>query len=344
MSFSISSSSRDGLSLWTLKDEKTGAEVSILPEYGALLHTFRVPVNGELFNVIDGYKDLPELQKELITSFKGPKLSPFPCRIADSRYLFEGKEYSFADASIPDDSAVGGLAVDDSAAAGSTGKAALHGLLYDKSFNVNIDDDADDDHATLSLEYYYEHENPAYPHKYLCVVDYTLRRNNLLTVSTTITNLGSTIMPLADGWHPYFRLGGSVNDWVMQFNADTVLEFNERLIPTGTLLPYTVFRTPNPIGDLPLDNCFVLEPDWQRLSDGKIAACRIENPVNGLSISFFPDSSYPYLQLYIPPARTSIAVENLSGAPDCFNNEMGLLRLKPVDSQTFTVNYKVSVG
>ena len=55
------------------------------------------------------------------------------------------------------------------------------------------------------------------------------------------------------------------------------------------------------------------------------------------------DASYPYLQIYTPPGRDSIAVENLSGAPDCFNNKMGLHLLQPAHSQIFTVRYTVSV-
>ncbi len=323
MSFSIYRSSGDGLSQWVLKDEKAGTEVSVLPGFGALMHAFRVPLGEESFNVIDNYKDLPELQKELATSFKGPKLSPFPCRIADSRYHFAGKEYSFTN--------------------GSTGHLALHGLVYNKPFTVT-GEKADDNKAVLTLEYIYRKEDPGYPHDFRCEVVYTLEKDNRLTVRTLVTNLGGAEMPLADGWHPYFCLGGSVNDWVMQFHANTMLEFSEKLIPTGALLPYTVFKTPRQIMDSQLDNCFVLETDWQMLADGKTAACEIVNPGNGLRISFFPDSSYPYLQIYIPPGRQSIAIENLSGAPDCFNNKMGLLRLGAGHSQTFTVNYKVSVG
>jgi aldose 1-epimerase len=311
MSFSISRSFEDELSQWLLKDENTNTEVSIVPGCGALLHAFRVLLDGEDFNVIDNYKDLPELQKELATTFKGPKLSPFPCRIADSRYHFAGKEYSF--------------------------DMALHGLVYNKPFTVT-GEKADDHKAVLSLEYIYRKEDPGYPHDYRCEVIYTLEKDNRLTVRTLVANLGETEMPLADGWHPYFRLGGSVNDWVMQFHADTLLEFNGKLIPTGVLLPYSVFKTPRQIMDRQLDNCFVLEPGW---SD---PACEIVNPANGLRISLFPDSTYPYLQIYIPPGRQSIAIENLSGAPDCFNNKMGLLSLGAGHSQTFTVNYKVSVG
>jgi aldose 1-epimerase len=87
-----------------------------------------------------------------------------------------------------------------------------------------------------------------------------------------------------------------------------------------------------------LDNCFVLK------KEEKGAACEVFNPANGIKLSFFPDSAYPYLQIYTPPERRSIAIENLSGAPDCFNNRMGLLLLQPGHSQTFTIEYRLSLA
>ena len=55
-----------------------------------------------------------------------------------------------------------------------------------------------------------------------------------------------------------------------------------------------------------------------------------------------PDKNYPILQIYIPPHRTSIAIENLSGAPDNFNNGMGLLLLQPGEEKTFSTCYSVA--
>jgi aldose 1-epimerase len=123
----------------------------------------------------------------------------------------------------------------------------------------------------------------------------------------------------------------------MQFHAEAIVEFDDRLVPTGRLKQYDKFETLQPIGDTFLDNCFALKPDIVS------AACRLYNPANGLRISFFPDAGYPYLQIYTPATRDSIAIENLSGAPDCFNNGMGLLTLQPGHSQIFTVRYKIAI-
>jgi len=127
-----------------------------------------------------------------------------------------------------------------------------------------------------------------------------------------------------------------MSDWLLYFNADTQLELDTALVPTGRLLPYPGFLEEAPIGDTVLNNCFVLNPD-----EGG-SACTLRHPVNGLQLSIFPDASYPYILLYTPPHRRSIAIENLSAPPDAFNNKMGLLLLPPGDTRTFTVYYQLT--
>jgi aldose 1-epimerase len=333
MSFSISHLQENGLSLVSLKDESAGTEAVLLPGYGASLFAFRVRTGNGPFSVIDNYKDLDEVRREMHRSFKGPKLSPFPCRIAGARYSFEGKEYNFSQF--------------------FSDGSAIHGLLYDKAF-TSTDESADSSSATLTMEHRYDRQDPAYPFTYDCRVQYVLRTENLLEVRTTVTNAGKGALPLADGWHPYFQLGGKVDDWSLQFYASRIVEFNELLIPTGRLLEYDKFNTARLVGDTQLDNCFLLERFGSGETTGSAndaagsanntPACQLYNPGNGIRVSFFPGPGYPYLQLFTPPGRRSIAVENLSAAPDSFNNKMGLLVLEPGHSQTFTVNYKVSVG
>jgi aldose 1-epimerase len=317
MNFSIRHAKENGLDLINLIDDNSGTVIDLLPGYGATLHSFRIrQKDGVLFNVIDNYHDAAELKKEMTRSFKGPKLSPFPCRIPNGIYHFEGQEHRFRH-----------LFSDGT---------AIHGLLYDKPFTV-FEEITDDCIASLSMEYGYDQDDAGYPFQYHCQVRYSLHPGNLLEVATTVTNRDKTVIPVADGWHPYWRLGGMANDWQLQFHSDAIVDFDEHLVPTGGLTQYGVFETARPLGDVFLDNCFTLKPGLVS------AACELYNPANGLRVSFFPDASYPYLQIYTPGTRDSIAVENLSGAPDCFNNRMGLVLLQPGHSQIFTVRYKVSV-
>ncbi len=317
MSYSVNHLRENGLSLVWLINKKAGSEVAILPEFGALLHAFKIKTPGGFVNVVENYNDLAQAKNEISRSFKSAKLSPFPCRIPDGKYSFEGKTFVLHNR--------------------FTDGSAIHGLLYNKPFSVTHEM-ADEKMATVSLQYFYCKDDAGYPYNYKCNVKYSLHDEHTLDIQTIVSNESDHIIPIADGWHPYFQLGGVIDDWQMHFDAEAMVEFNEKLIPTGKLVNYDAFNEPVKIGSTFLDNCFLLKQ-----KNGQ-PACEIFNPSNKLKISFFPDITYPYLQIFTPPHRKSIAIENLSSAPDCFNNKIGLLLLKPRHSQTFTVRYQLSCG
>ena len=67
----------------------------------------------------------------------------------------------------------------------------------------------------------------------------------------------------------------------------------------------------------------------------------LRDPATGWQLEIQPDASYPYLQIYIPPHRQSIAIENLSAPPDSFNNGIGLITLAAGESTVFSTQYVV---
>lgn len=314
MDFAIASHSENGLAQVTLTDPANGTQVVILPEYGAMLHAFIAETAGGRHNIIDNYGSAAEIERELSTSFKSSKLSPFACRIPEGKYVYDGQEFELQHKFMDG--------------------TAIHGLLYNKPFKKS-DTFFDEQKASAAFKYNYKEEDEGYPFSYSCEIRYTLLPKNTLQIQTTILNLDDLPIPIMDGWHPYFTLGGSVNDWLLYFNADAMVEFDDKLIPTGSLLPYHAFNGPRPVADTELDNCFLLH------ADAGYAACTLRNESARLQVNFFPDTSYPYLQIYIPPQRKSIAIENLSAAPNAFNNNMGLLMLQPRHTHTFTVHYQI---
>jgi len=316
MGYSIQRTEINGLELIVLKDEKSGTEAAVLPEFGGLLHGLSIRNGDELFNLVDHYTSRKEAQEKLDTTFKSSKLSPFPCRIASGKYIFEGRSYQFRN-KFSDGS-------------------AIHGLLYNKPFRIT-GESAGEDSAFLTLQYEYDQDDPGYPFNYTCELKYELLPDNLLKIQTRVTNRSKGQIPIADGWHPYFNLGGKVDDWLMHFKATALIQFDDQLIPTGELQEYDLFREARRIGTTFLDHCFTVE-----IANG-LPVCELFNPENKLKISFFPESGYPYLQIYTPPHRNSIAIENLSAASDCFNNNMGLLLLEPGNSKSFTVFYQVTM-
>ena len=314
MSFTITREKDEDLNLLQITDFTTGIQVRILPEAGALLHEFSIPLGNRRIQVIDNYNNLADLKKNLTSSYKSAKLSPFVCRISDGKYKFEGSSFEFPD-KFNDGS-------------------SIHGILSDKPFTV-LEKKNLEDQAFILLEYQYKKENHAYPFEYLIQVKYTLKKGGRLYLQTMIKNLSPGRIPMADGWHPYFNLEGEVNDWLLSFRSRKNLAFNGKLIPTGEIIETDAFYSPKLIGKESFDHCFLLDPDPD------LPAATLENPANGLRLSFFPDNSYPYLQIYTPDDRRTIAIENLSSAPDSFNNGLGLIILEPGDSQSFSVLYQL---
>ncbi len=316
MPFAISKTKEKDLKLLQLSETSSGIRVKVLPEYGALLHEFSIPLGGERLQAVSSYVDLSDLLAHHSLFYRSAKLSPFPCRIQNGKYEFEGKAYEFQ----------------KKFADGS----AIHGILFNKPFTT-LDACADDHMASLLMEHLYDKEDPAYPFTYKISVRYTLKQGGILSLETTVRNLSVGRMPVADGWHPYFSLGGRVNDWILTIDAKEILAFDEKLIPTGKRIPFDHFYKPAGLHTTELDHCFLPE-----FHSGK-AACVLFNPANQMSLSFYPEKTYPYLQVYTPGDRKSIAIENLSAAPNCFNNGLGLIVLNPGEAESFTVHYQLGL-
>ena len=303
---------------YTLKDNTSGTTAEILT-FGALLNRFAIPVKGgETINVVDGFEDTADARANITDGFHSAKLSPFVCRLHLGAYSFEGKDYKIDKFYM--------------------GDSAIHGLLYDAPFKVSATH-VDENKATLSLIYEYRDNSQGFPFTFDIEIIYKLSTKNDLQVTTHVTNTGTGNMPLNDGWHPYFKLGATINTAAIRFDSKELVEFDEALLPNGKTSLYNSFNLFKVFGDTELDNCFTLnQPSY----DGDLPAFEIKDEQLGLSLSIYPDEAYPYLQIYTPPSRKSIAVENLSSIPDSFNNKTGLIILEAGASQTFSTTYRLT--
>jgi aldose 1-epimerase len=296
-----------------LLDDETGTSAEIYA-FGALLNAFTIKQPGFEHNVIEGFASPQNAVDHITAGFKSARLSPFVCRITAGRYGFEGKEYAIKKFFL--------------------GNEAIHGLLYDAVFAVTARG-ADNNEAYVTLEYNYNNQGQGYPFPFHSAVTYSLKKQNRLAITTKITNTGAGNMPLTDGWHPYFTLGGNINELLFYVNGHKILEFDERLVPTGKTIGHQMFNSPARIGNTFLDNCFVL-------NDNQKAACTLLNQANGLRLTISAKKNYPYLQVYTPPHRKSMAIENISGAPNAFNNGIGLIIAKPGEQFIFVTEYHLS--
>ena len=299
-----------------LLDKASATRVEIVPACGAILHGFYVMHAGERLNIIDHYDNKADFAANVTSKgFKSCKLSPFACRIKDAHYHFGEKEYTIKKY--------------------LSGSNALHGLLYDAPFTITRQY-TEEKGAGVSMEYQYRGEDAGYPFHYDCLVNYELHKDNKLTVTTEISNMDMGLIPVQDGWHPYFTFGSKIDELQLEFQAKEKIVFDEQLIPTGELLPYHAFDSLEKIGAAEFDNCFSMNfAECQPL-------CVLRDPAKKIQLEIYPGNQYPYLQIYTPPHRNSIAIENLSAPPDAFNNTMGLHILQPTEKINFTVTYKIT--
>ena len=311
MAFETIVTDESGYSVIKLKDKLGGCEAEIY-SFGALLNAFRISAKQGLVNVVQGFGSVVDANATITNGFKSTKLSPFVCRMHKGQYTFGAEAYTIQKYFL--------------------GEHAIHGLVYDAPFQIKKTA-ANTMEASVTLQFDYKASDKGYPFPYTIMINWKLEIQNKLTVTTTVSHANLHTIPLADGWHPYFSLGGLVDEWTLQFDSDIQLEYDADLLPTGKKFSDDRFVGGCLLKGIALDNSFSLSANAVQ------PKCVLQN--DALRLTVEPDKNYPILQIYIPPHRKSIAIENLSGTPDNFNNGMGLILLPPEEEKTFSTSYSV---
>jgi aldose 1-epimerase len=280
-----------------------GDQRAIVVEVGAGLRTYSA--GGR--EILDGYAE-----EELCPSGRGQVLIPWPNRIEDGTYEFGSRGHRLP-LTEPE--------------AGN----AIHGLVRWQAWTVR------ERRAERVVLAHVLRPQPGYPFALDLEVDYALSDDGL-TVRTRATNLGPDTCPFGAGNHPYLHAGGGVvNDLVLRLPASTVLDADERGIPTGSASVEERgldFREPRPIGDTVLDHAF---SGLERDGDGLVRV-ELKHP-GGARTTLWADEAYGYLQVFtgdpLPDvARRSLAVEPMTCPPNAFRTGEALVRLEPANTWT----------
>jgi aldose 1-epimerase len=276
-----------------------GRQRAVVVEVGGGLRTYSV---GGL-EVLDGYGE-----DELRLSGRGQLMAPWPNRLEDGRYTFDGVEYQ--------------LPLDEPEA-----HNAIHGLVVWASWRLV----EREPHRAL-LEHVL-HPRPGYPFALALRVEYALGDEGL-TVRTSATNVGGAACPYGTGAHPYVRLGTALVDSLeLAVPADIVLHSDERGLPAGTALVAATeldFRRARPIGRTRIDHGFT---GLERDPDGR-ARATLRDPAAGSALTLWVDAAYSWLMLYTGDPRPdvnrrSIAIEPMTCPPNAFRTSESLVRLEP---------------
>jgi aldose 1-epimerase len=261
-------------------------------------------------DVLDGYAAAARC-----TSGRGQVLIPWPNRIEDGRYDFDGTSHSLPLTEVPN-------------------RNAIHGLVRWAAWAAA----EHEPHRVVMA--HVVHPQPGYPFSLSLSIEYSLSDAGL-TVRTTATNAGDRDCPYGCGAHPYLTAGtGTVDTLELRIPAATVLRSDERGLPTGSApvagTDYD-FRTLRAIGGLVLDNAFT---DLER-DAGRVARVELRDPESGAGPTLWMDEAYPYVMVFsgdpLPDvARRALAVEPMSCPPNAFRSGESLVRLAPGESHTAT--------
>lgn len=266
-------------------------------EVGGGLRTYRA---GGV-EVLDGYD--PD---ELCPGSAGKVLAPWPNRIRDGRYVFQGQPYQL----------------------GLTEPArhnALHGLVGWVPWRLAA---RTDDSVTVEC---LVPAQTGYPWPVLLRTHWSVGVDGL-RARHEATNLGNRPCPFGLGAHPYVRVGSSpVDDLVVQVPGRSRLLVDGRMLPIGAAkvsggdFDYT---QPRRLGATVLDTAFGDVPDDP---DGSAVTL---STADG-SVRVWADAGFRWWQLYsgdtLPGARTrrAVAVEPMTCPPDAFRSGRDVITLEP---------------
>jgi len=266
--------------------------------------------------LVDGYG-----ADQICSSSRGQVLIPWPNRLQDGSYEFDGIRHQ-----LPLNEPKRGN--------------AIHGLVRWVAWTAT----KRDPHRVV-MEHVL-HPQPGYPFSLGLSIEYALS-NRGLRVRTRATNVGRVTCPYGSGAHPYLTLGTATIDRLMlRVPARTVLLSDKRGLPIGTQpVSGTAFdfQCPKQIGSTRLDHAF---SDLERAKDG-LARVELRDSGDGRQVTLWVDGNYPYLMLFtgdhLPDVRRrSLAVEPMTCPPNAFRTGKALIRLEPGSS--FTSTWGIAAG
>jgi len=293
-----------------LEDSQSGTVVSICPSFGN--NAFEMRVNGvdvlwRPYESLDDFKASGQGRGGI------PFLGPWANRLDEQAFYANGRRFPF-------DMDIGNV----------RGATPIHGLLMrtDRWQVIAIDADDRQSSVTSRLEFY---RVPVWMKQFpfAHAIDMTHRLHDRgLDVTTTIENLSADPMPLAVGFHPYFRLPDSGRDqWTVSIGARTRWLLSDAKIPTGETEPIErTFPQPRAVAlqDYDLDHVFSdLLRDTDGLSTMTVYSSRhridVEvGPTYRAAVVFAPKA--PPVQADGRPARGDfVCLEPMAGITNSMN-------------------------
>jgi len=277
----------------------------VICEVGATLRTYNVGTTP----IIDGFGP-----HEWSHSGRGQVLAPWPNRLADGRYEFNGVR---AQAALDEPER----------------RNAIHGLVRWLPWTLQT---RHQNQLSLRLQL---HPSPGYPFSLLLEMEYHVGREGL-SVTTTAHSTDDGPIPFGLGFHPYLAAGpGTADSATLQLPAHHTVDLDERGLPTGELSAVAGterdFTTARLIGSAVLDTAFTtLDRDTDDRAWANLSVPGGDSGVAGAAL--WTDPGFGYLMVYtgdtlgeVSRRRRAVAIEPMTCPPNALRTRKDLLTLQP---------------
>lgn len=305
---------------YILKNPESGETAHIIPQVGGIVRKLILGKGSLQTSVINIESEASTLVGD--RSYPSRHMCPFAGRIEDGLYQFEGELYE--------------LDINE-----KDRNMALHGFVEDAAFEVVQSlampaTSTTEGSAFLTLSYRYNGNRKGFPFQFLLTVTYSLKEKTGFSLQYKIMNVGKIRMPIGIGWHPYFSLGtGLVDDWEIQVAATHQFLVNDRLI-TKAKVEFDE-RGYFSLKDRNFDSCFLLP--LNTTNETKLRSLSLNK-----CLTVWQDANLPYLMLYIPPNRKSIAIESQTSGINAFNTHEGMKMLLPAKSLVASCGLRIEAA
>lgn len=245
--------------------------------------------------VVDGFDYIhtepgfPQTGK--VTHSGNPILFPWPNRIAGAKFTWDGQEYQ--------------LRVTEPA----TG-AAIHGYAAFVPWQL-LEASAD----SVTGEFLLSRDAPEAIWPADCGLRVTYRVEPTVLHVVTEVVAGDADVPFGLGFHPYFRVPGPFDQWLLQCETDSAWPL-ANMVPTGAPIPAPAdldFRSPRRLGDQHLDDVLTGLPP----AEGIAQRAQLRSMAATLSVS--SDTTFTDYVLFTPGSRDAVAIEPYTCTTDAVN-------------------------
>jgi aldose 1-epimerase len=287
------------------------AQAMVAPNLGSNCVFWAITHHNQELQVLETPAS-PNVLRERASRGGVPVLWPFPGRVRDAQYQYQGKTYHLP----PTD---------------KSGVHHIHGLVLGAKWEIGeYGSSAEGAYLTTHIssdQISAAIREAGYPFKFALSLRFTLKEQRLSYLIILENKEQASSLPFSFGLHPYFRVPlvptGSPLDYNARVNCEVQLPVSKHWPTEGGLASGPAQATP-PAKDFSVWKALG-GPNFDDMYSGVVAGAdgfsvaAYRSPALGLETQIKADANFQNWVFFSPPERASLAIEPYTSPPDAIN-------------------------